>query len=167
MKFKENENLDKSLWNTKETVLSIKFASFQWFPENVEKWLRQMDFRRRTETVQNTAKLRSARILRTVLDIWGDLLPFGFQWRPSVRWKLAKNTGVYIYSCCHLVFKQWYFRKIFHLLHCLHWSLGNVIVWKTNHQQIVCADEDSWHVKQWTREINLVGASICQFSAIL
>ena len=42
----------------------------------------------RVETIQTTALLKSARILRRVFQIWEDLLSLKFQWKPSA------NAGV-------------------------------------------------------------------------
>ena len=41
--------------------------------------LQDLDKIKRMETIQNTALLRSARILRRVLNTWGDLLPLLLQ----------------------------------------------------------------------------------------
>ena len=43
--------------------------------------------RKKVETIQTTALLRSARILRRVLETWGDLLSLKLQWETiSKRW---------------------------------------------------------------------------------
>ena len=39
--------------------------------------LEDLEISRRVETIKNSALLRSARILRRVLEIWGDLLSPG------------------------------------------------------------------------------------------
>ena len=41
--------------------------------------LEKLGIKGRAETVQTTALLKSARILRRVLETWGDLLPLGLQ----------------------------------------------------------------------------------------
>ena len=41
----------------------------------------------RVETIQTTALLKTARILRRVLETWGDLLSLNLQWKTiSLRW---------------------------------------------------------------------------------
>ena len=45
--------------------------------ELVEDW----EIRGREETIQTTALLRSAGILRRVLETWGDLLSLRLQWK--------------------------------------------------------------------------------------
>ena len=41
--------------------------------------LENLEIKGRVETIQTTALLRSARILRTVLETWGDLLSLKLQ----------------------------------------------------------------------------------------
>ena len=45
--------------------------------------LEKLEIRRRVNTIQTTALLRSARILRRVLETWGDLLLLRLQWKLS------------------------------------------------------------------------------------
>ena len=50
----------------------------------------------RVETIQTTALLRSTRILRRVLETWGDLLSLNFQWeiiRLTLVWKTRKGVS--------------------------------------------------------------------------
>ena len=45
------------------------------------------DLSDRVKTIQTTALLRTARILRTVLETWGDLLSLKLHWKTiSVSW---------------------------------------------------------------------------------
>ena len=51
----------------------------------VIKGLEDLDVGGRVETIQMTALLRTARILRRVLETWGDLLSLKLQWKPSAN----------------------------------------------------------------------------------
>ena len=48
----------------------------------------------RVETIQTTALLRTARILRRVLETWGDLLSLKLQWKPSANTDMKNSKGV-------------------------------------------------------------------------
>ena len=45
------------------------------------KGLEDLEVGRRVETIQMTALLRTARILKRVLEIWGDMLLLKLQWK--------------------------------------------------------------------------------------
>ena len=45
------------------------------------KGLQDLEIGGRVETIQTTALLRTARILRRVLETWGDLLSLKLQWK--------------------------------------------------------------------------------------
>ena len=47
--------------------------------QSLEKGLDDLEIRGRVETIQTTELLRSVRILRRVLETWGDLMTFKFQ----------------------------------------------------------------------------------------
>ena len=49
--------------------------------EGLVKGLEDLEIIGRVKTIQTTALLRSARILRRVLETWGDLLSFKLQWK--------------------------------------------------------------------------------------
>ena len=83
VKLKESEKRDKYLdlarelkkhWNMKVTIIQIVIDALG----TVTKWLVQgledLEIMWQVETVQATALLRSPRILRRVLETWGDLL---------------------------------------------------------------------------------------------
>ena len=83
VKLKENEKKNKYLdlawelkktWSMKMTVIPIVMGA----RHTVTKWLVQgvedLEIRGRVQTIQTTALLISARILRRVLETWGDLL---------------------------------------------------------------------------------------------
>ena len=70
-------NLDrelKKLWNMKVTILPIVIGGFGTVTRGLLKGLEDLEVGGRVETTQTTALLRTARILRRVLETWGDLL---------------------------------------------------------------------------------------------
>ena len=79
---KENErdkNLDlarefKKLWNMKVTIVPIVIDALGTVTKGLLKGLEDLEVGRRVETIQTTALLRTARILRRVLETSGDLL---------------------------------------------------------------------------------------------
>ena len=56
----------KKLWNMKVTVISIVNGVLRTVPKGLEKELEELEIGWRAKTIQNTALLRSARILRRV-----------------------------------------------------------------------------------------------------
>ena len=51
------------------------------------KGLEDLEVAGQVETIQTTALLKTARILRRVLDTWGDLLLINLKWKNmSLRW---------------------------------------------------------------------------------
>ena len=89
LKLKECEKKDKyfdlareskKLWNMKVTIVPIVIGAFGTITKGFLK-ARQEDLEvgGRVETIQMTALLRTARILRRVLETWGDLLSLKLQ----------------------------------------------------------------------------------------
>ena len=75
---KKNEYLDfarelKKLWNMKVTIISIVIGAFGTVTKGLLKGLEDLEVGGRVDTIQTTALLRTARILRRVLETWGDL----------------------------------------------------------------------------------------------
>ena len=68
-------------WNMKETVIPIVIGALESIPKGLVKRLEDLETRRQIETIQTTALLRSARILRRVLEIWGDLIWLKLNWK--------------------------------------------------------------------------------------
>ena len=58
----------KKLWNMKVTVISIVIGALDTVTEGLIKGLEDLEIRGRVETIQMTALLRLARILRRVLE---------------------------------------------------------------------------------------------------
>ena len=76
-KLKESENRDKyqelarelkKLWNMKVTLIPIVSGAFGTIPKGLVKGLEDLEIRGQVETIQITVLLRSARILRRVLE---------------------------------------------------------------------------------------------------
>ena len=85
MKLKECEKKDKyldlarklkKLWNIKVTIIPIVIGTFGTVTKGLLKGLEDLEVGGQVETIQTTTLLRTARILRRVLETWGDLLSF-------------------------------------------------------------------------------------------
>ena len=64
----------KRLWNMKVTVISIVIGALGTVIKRFIRGLEDLEIRGRVKTIQTSAFLRSAKILRRVLETWGDLL---------------------------------------------------------------------------------------------
>ena len=71
----------KKLWNMKVTIVPIVIGAFGTITKGLLKGLEDLEVGRRVETIQMTALLRTARILRLVLETWGDLLSLQLHWK--------------------------------------------------------------------------------------
>ena len=81
---KSNKYLDlarelRKLCDMKVTVIPIVIDALGTVTKEWVKGLEEIEITR-VETIQMTALLRSASILRRVLKIWGDLLSLKLQW---------------------------------------------------------------------------------------
>ena len=74
------ENL-KKMWNIKVTIVPIVIGALGTITKGLLKGLEDLEVGGRVETIQTTALLRTARILRRVLETWGDLLSLKLQWK--------------------------------------------------------------------------------------
>ena len=83
IKLKECEKKDKYLdlarelkkrWNMQVTIIPIVIGAFGTVTKGLLKGLEDLEVGRQGETILTTALLRTARILRRVLETWGDLL---------------------------------------------------------------------------------------------
>ena len=97
IKLKECEKRDKYLdlarelkkkkWNMKVTIIPIVIGAFGTVTKGLFKGLEDLEVGDRVETIQTTALLKTARILRRVLETCGDLLSLKLQWKTiSLRW---------------------------------------------------------------------------------
>ena len=73
----------KKLWNMKVTIVPIVIGVLGTMTKGLLKGLGDLEVGGRLETIQMTALLRTARILRPVLETWGDLLSLRLQWKTS------------------------------------------------------------------------------------
>ena len=64
----------KKLWNMKVTIVPIVIGAFGTITKGLLKDLVDLDVGGWVETIQMIALLRTVRILRQVLETWGDLL---------------------------------------------------------------------------------------------
>ena len=84
----------KKLWNMKVMVIPIVIGVLGTVTKELVKGLEELEIRKQVETIQTTALLRLARILRRVLETWGDLLSLKLQWK-TICWgrheKLSKE----------------------------------------------------------------------------
>ena len=90
IKLKECEKKDKYLdlarelkkqWNMQVTIILIVIGAFGTVTKGLLKGLEDLEVGGWVETIQTTALLRTARILRRVLETWGDLLSLTLQWK--------------------------------------------------------------------------------------
>ena len=77
----EYSHLDRELWNMKVTVIPIVDGTLGMIPKGLVKGLEDFEIREQIETIQTTTLLWLARILKRVLEIWGDLLSLKLQWK--------------------------------------------------------------------------------------
>ena len=88
LKLKECEKKDKyldlarelkKLWNMQVTMIPIVIGAFGTVTKGLLKELENLEVAGRVETIQTTTLLRTAKILRRVLETWGDLLSLRLQ----------------------------------------------------------------------------------------
>ena len=65
----------------KVTIVPIMIGVLGTITKGLLKGLEELEVGGRVETIQTTALLRTARILRRVLETWGDLLLLKLQWK--------------------------------------------------------------------------------------
>ena len=65
----------------KVTIVPIVSGALGTITKGLLKGLEDLEVGGRAETIQMTAVLRTARILRRVLETWGDLLSLNLQWK--------------------------------------------------------------------------------------
>ena len=69
----------------KVTIVPIVIGALGIITKGLLKSLEDLEVGGRLETIQMTALLGTARILRRVLEIWGDLLSLKLQWK-TISW---------------------------------------------------------------------------------
>ena len=130
---KKNKYLDlarelKKFWNMKVTIVPIVIGTFGTVTKGLLKGLEDFEVGGQVEIIRMTALLRTARILRRVLQTWGDLLSLKLQWKINRRywceklkwrknnrenhWKRKKETGTWTllenYESCRTWRWRWY-----------------------------------------------------------
>ena len=65
----------------KATITPIVIGAFGTVTKGLLKGLKVLEDGGRMKTIQTTVLLRTARILRRVLETWGDLLSLKLQWK--------------------------------------------------------------------------------------
>ena len=89
---KKNKYLDfarelKKLWNMQVTIIPIVIGVFGTVTKGLLKGLEDLEVGGRVETIQATTLLRTVRILRRILETWGDLRSLRLQGKTiSVSW---------------------------------------------------------------------------------
>ena len=63
------------------TIVPLVIGTFGTIIEGLLKGLEYLEDGGRVETIQMTALLRTVRILRRILETWGDLLSLNLQWK--------------------------------------------------------------------------------------
>ena len=86
--------------------VTIVIGAFDTVTKELLKGLEDLEVGEQVETIQTTTLLRTARILRRILETWGDLLSLKFQWKIiSVSWcekraKAGRPARTYIQQLC-------------------------------------------------------------------
>ena len=65
----------------KVTIMPFVIGALGTVTNGLLKGLEDLEVGGRVETIQTTALLRMARILRRILEAWGDLLSLKLQWK--------------------------------------------------------------------------------------
>ena len=74
----------------KGTIIAIVIGAFSTVTKGLLKGLEDLEVGGQVETIQTTALLRTAGILRRILETWRDLLSLKLQWKNhqlSRMWK--------------------------------------------------------------------------------
>ena len=92
----------------KVTIIPFVIGAFGTETKGLLKGLEDLEVGGRVETIQTTALLKTARILRRVLETWRDLLSLNLQWKPPAYADVKKNTIMEfgIEKCAMLIMKS-------------------------------------------------------------
>ena len=74
----------KKLRNLKVTIIPIRIGAFSTVTKGLSKGLEDLEVGGWVETIQTTASLRTARIQKSGLETWGDLLSLRLQWKTII-----------------------------------------------------------------------------------
>ena len=67
----------------KVTIIPVVIGAFRTVTKGLLKGLEDLEVSGRVETIQTTEFLKTARLLRRILETWGDLLSLNLSERPS------------------------------------------------------------------------------------
>ena len=81
----------KKLENMKVTIMPMVTGAFGTVTKELSKGLGDLEFGGRVETIQTTALLKTGRILRRVLETWGDFSNSGENHQLTLMWKTLKE----------------------------------------------------------------------------
>ena len=73
--------LKKKLWNINVTTIPSVIGAFGTVTKGLLKGLENLEVGGQVETIQTTALLKTARILRGVLETWGNLVSLNLPWK--------------------------------------------------------------------------------------
>ena len=99
-RLKKSENKDKymdlarelkKLWNMKVMIIPIVIGDLGTVTKGLVQGLEDLEIMGRVETVQTTALLRSASILRRVLETCGNLMSLKLQWE-TISWNWCEDS---------------------------------------------------------------------------
>ena len=71
----------KKPWDIEVTIVPIVIGAFGTVTKWLLKGLEDLEVGGVVETIQTTTLLKTARILRSVLKTWGDMLSLKLQWK--------------------------------------------------------------------------------------
>ena len=74
----------------KVTIVPIVIGTFGTVTKGLLKGLEDLEVGWRVEIIQTTALLKTARIMRRILETWGDLLSFKLQWK-TISWRWCEK----------------------------------------------------------------------------
>ena len=77
----------------KVTIVPIVMGALDTITKGLLNGLEDLEVGGRIETIQTTALLRTARILRRVLETWGDLLSLKLQWKTNTGVKNSRGVN--------------------------------------------------------------------------
>ena len=83
----------KKLWTMKVTIIPIVIDAFGTVTKELLKGLEDLEVGGRVETIQTTALVRTAKLLRRVLETWGDLLSLKLLWKTDRLYVSRKEGG--------------------------------------------------------------------------
>ena len=83
----------KNTWNMKVTIILIVSGAFGTVTKGLLKGLEDLEVGGWVETIQTITLLRTARILRTVLETWGDCCHSNSSEKPSAKIDVKNANG--------------------------------------------------------------------------